>query len=93
MSILKRNFYSGGAFLSILAALGIGSAVLCKKAVVQAGEYYGVHSIATDSKGNIYTGETNRCQRVQKFVYRGFAPLPRKTKVLCGPSQQANKRA
>src|SRR6266581_3141460 len=32
----------------------------------QPGEFYGVHSIATDSKGNIYTTETYRGQRVQK---------------------------
>ncbi|HXI31999.1 MAG TPA: hypothetical protein VNG89_26355, partial [Vicinamibacterales bacterium] len=30
----------------------------------QPGEFYGVHSIATDSKGNIYTTETYRGQRV-----------------------------
>jgi DNA-binding beta-propeller fold protein YncE len=39
------------------------------------GEFYGVHSIATDSKGNIYTTETYRGQRVQKFVYRGLGPV------------------
>jgi hypothetical protein len=31
-----------------------------------------VHSIATDSKGNIFTTETYRGQRVQKFVYKGL---------------------
>jgi len=40
----------------------------------QPGEFYGVHSIATDSKGNIFTTETYRGQRVQKFVYKGLAP-------------------
>src|SRR5882757_6654901 len=39
----------------------------------QPGEFYGVHSIATDSKGNIYTTETYRGQRVQKFTYKGLA--------------------
>jgi hypothetical protein len=38
----------------------------------QPGEFYGVHSIATDSKGNIFTTETYRGQRVQKFIYRGL---------------------
>jgi hypothetical protein len=42
----------------------------------QPGEFYGVHSIATDSKGNIYTAETYRGQRIQKFVYKGLAPVP-----------------
>jgi len=41
----------------------------------QPGEFYGVHSIATDSKGNIYTTETYRGQRVQKFTYKGVAPI------------------
>jgi DNA-binding beta-propeller fold protein YncE len=41
----------------------------------QPGQFYGAHSIATDSKGNIYTGETYRGQRVQKFVYKGLAPV------------------
>src|SRR5437773_3434410 len=41
----------------------------------QPGEFYGVHSIATDSKGNIYTTETYRGQRVQKFTYKGLAPV------------------
>jgi len=42
----------------------------------QPGEFYGVHSIATDSKGNIYTAETYRGQRIQKFIYKGLAPVP-----------------
>jgi DNA-binding beta-propeller fold protein YncE len=37
----------------------------------QPGQFYGVHNIATDSKGNIYTTETYEGKRVQKFVYRG----------------------
>ena len=37
----------------------------------QPGEFYAVHSIATDSKGNIFTTETYRGQRVQKFLYQG----------------------
>jgi DNA-binding beta-propeller fold protein YncE len=41
----------------------------------QPGEFYGVHSIATDSKGNIYTTETYRGQRVQRFIYKGLAPV------------------
>jgi hypothetical protein len=41
----------------------------------QPGEFYAVHSIATDSKGNIFTTETYRGQRVQKFVNKGLAPV------------------
>ena len=39
------------------------------------GLFYAVHSIVTDSKGNIYTTETYRGQRVQKFIYKGMVPL------------------
>src|SRR6266404_499291 len=39
----------------------------------QPGQFYGVHSIASDSKGNLYTTETYEGKRVQKFIYRGIA--------------------
>ena len=38
----------------------------------QPGQFFAVHSIATDSQGNIYTTETYEGKRVQKFVYRGL---------------------
>jgi DNA-binding beta-propeller fold protein YncE len=41
----------------------------------QPGQFYAVHSIATDSKGNIYTTETYRGQRVQRFLYKGLAAV------------------
>ena len=41
----------------------------------QPGEFYAVHSIATDSKGNIFTTETYRGQRVQKFIFKGVEPV------------------
>jgi DNA-binding beta-propeller fold protein YncE len=41
----------------------------------QPGQFYAVHSIATDSKGNVYTTETYRGQRLQKFVYKGLGPV------------------
>jgi hypothetical protein len=41
----------------------------------QPGQFYAVHSIVTDSKGNIFTTETYRGQRVQKFIYKGMVPL------------------
>jgi len=44
----------------------------------QPGEFYGVHSIATDSKGNVFTTETYRGQRVQKFHFKGVAPVAKK---------------
>ena len=50
--------------LEILTSFGDGGS--------QPGQFYAVHSIATDSKGNIFTTETYRGQRVQKFVYKGL---------------------
>jgi DNA-binding beta-propeller fold protein YncE len=38
----------------------------------QPGQFYGVHSIATDSKGNLYTTETYEGKRLQKFAYKGI---------------------
>jgi len=51
----------------------------------QPGEFYGVHSIATDSKGNIYTTETWRGQRVQRFLYKGLAPVTTKDQGVVWP--------
>jgi hypothetical protein len=42
----------------------------------QPGQFFAVHSIATDSNGNIYTTETYEGKRVQKFVNRGIGPIP-----------------
>ena len=41
----------------------------------QPGQFYGVHSIATDSKGNIYTTETYEGKRLQRFLFKGMAPV------------------
>jgi hypothetical protein len=39
------------------------------------GQFYGVHSIAIDSKGNLYTTETYEGKRLQRFLYKGMAPV------------------
>ena len=59
--ILDRNS------LQVLTSFGDGGR--------QPGLFYAVHSIATDSKGDIFTTETYRGQRVQKFVYKGVQPV------------------
>jgi DNA-binding beta-propeller fold protein YncE len=41
----------------------------------QPGQFFGVHSIAVDSKGNIYTTETYEGKRLQKFIYKGLGPV------------------
>jgi len=37
-----------------------------------------VHSIAIDSKGNLFTTETYGGRRIQKFLYKGMARHPRR---------------
>ena len=53
--------------LEILTSFGDGGR--------QPGQFFAVHSIVTDSKGNIYTTETYEGKRVQKFVYKGMGPV------------------
>ena len=51
----------------------------------QPGQFYGVHSIAIDSKGNLYTTETWEGKRLQKFVYRGPGDVPRRPQGVVWP--------
>ncbi len=53
----------------------------------QPGQFYAVHSIATDSKGNVYTTETYRGQRVQKFMYKGLAPVTKQNQGTVWPTK------
>lgn len=48
----------------------------------QPGQFFAVHSIATDSKGNLYTTETYEGKRVQKFVYRGIGSVAKNQGVI-----------
>lgn len=41
------------------------------------GQFLAVHSIATDSRGNLYTTETYEGKRVQKFTYKGIRAVSR----------------
>ncbi len=54
--------------MKILTAFGDGGR--------QPGQFFGVHSIATDSKGNIYTTETYEGKRLQKFIFKGIGAVP-----------------
>jgi YVTN family beta-propeller protein len=49
--------------LEVLTSIGTGGR--------QPGQFFGVHSVATDSKGNLYTTETWEGKRLQKFVFKG----------------------
>jgi len=41
----------------------------------QPGQFFGVHSIAADSRGNLYTTETYEGKRVQRFVNKGIGTV------------------
>jgi DNA-binding beta-propeller fold protein YncE len=66
--------------LEILTSFGDGGR--------QPGQFYAVHSIAADSKGDIFTTETYRGQRVQKFVYKGMAPVTKKDQGVVWPTSK-----
>jgi len=63
--------------LEILTSFGDGGR--------QPGAFYAVHSIATDSKGNIYTTETYHGQRVQRFMYKGLGTVTKKDQGVVWP--------
>jgi hypothetical protein len=54
--------------MEVLTAFGDGGR--------QPGMFFAVHSIAVDSMGNIYTTETYEGARLQKFRFKGYAPVP-----------------
>ena len=64
--------------LEILTSFGAGGR--------QPGQFFGVHNVATDSKGNIYTVETYEGKRLQKFIYKGLGPVTRKNQGSLWPS-------
>jgi len=65
----ERVYIMERASLEVLSSFGDGGR--------QPGEFFGVHSIATDSKGNIFTTETYEGRRVQKFIFKGVQKVPR----------------
>lgn len=52
----------------------------------QPGQFFGVHSIATDSKGNIYTTETYEGKRVQRFMLKGLRPVTAQNQGVAWPT-------
>jgi DNA-binding beta-propeller fold protein YncE len=55
--------------LEVLSAFGDGGR--------QPGQFFAVHSIVTDSRGNLFTTETYEGRRLQKFVFKGVTMVPR----------------
>jgi DNA-binding beta-propeller fold protein YncE len=66
--------------LEVLTAFGDGGR--------QPGQFFAVHSIATDSKGNIFTTETYEGKRVQRFVYKGMRAISQKDQGVLWPGRQ-----
>ena len=65
----ERIYVMDRQSLTILTEFGDGGR--------QPGQFLGVHSIVTDSQGNLYTTETYEGRRLQKFVYKGIQSVPR----------------
>ncbi len=65
----ERVYVMDRLSLEILTSFGDGGR--------QPGQFFAVHSIATDSKGNIYTTETYEGKRLQKFRYMGVGSVKR----------------
>jgi hypothetical protein len=57
----------------------------------QPGQFFGAHSIATDSKGNIYTTETYEGKRVQRFIYKGIGAVTKQEQGVIWPRTTATK--
>ena len=61
LRILRRDT------LAVLTAFGDGGR--------QPGQFDGVHNIAVDSRGNLYTTETYNGARLQRFLYKGVGQV------------------
>src|SRR5262249_15713486 len=75
----ERGYVMDRQSLDILTSSGDGGR--------QPGQFFAVHSIATDSKGNIYTTETYEGKRVQKFVYKGIGSVSRANQGVLWPKR------
>jgi hypothetical protein len=41
-------------------------------------EFFHAHSVAADSKGNLFIGEVNNGQRYYRYAFKGMGPIPQK---------------
>jgi len=74
----ERVYIMDRQSLEILTSFGDGGR--------QPGQFFAVHSIATDSKGNIYTTETYEGKRLQKFAYKGLGSVTRANQGVLWPA-------
>ena len=75
----ERVYIMDRQSLEILTSFGDGGR--------QPGQFFAVHSIATDSKGNIFTTETYEGRRLQKFVYKGMGSVNTKAQGVVWPKK------
>jgi hypothetical protein len=52
------------------------------------GQFFGVHNLDTDSKGNLYATETYTGARVQRFLFKGVRPVTKTDQGVPWPSRQ-----
>jgi DNA-binding beta-propeller fold protein YncE len=71
INILRRDT------LEVLTSFGDGGR--------QPGQFFGVHNLATDSKGNLYATETYTGARVQRFVFKGVGPVVKRDQGVAWP--------
>ncbi len=75
----ERIYVMDRQSLEILTSFGDGGR--------QPGQFFAVHSIATDSKGNIFTTETYEGKRLQKFTYKGIGSVTRANQGVVWPKK------
>jgi DNA-binding beta-propeller fold protein YncE len=54
----------------------------------QPGQFFGVHNLDTDSKGNLYATETYSGARVQRFLYKGVGPVTKTNQGVPWPAKR-----
>jgi hypothetical protein len=64
--------------LEVLSSFGDGGR--------QPGQFFGVHNLDTDSKGNLYATETYNGARVQRFLFKGVRPVTKADQGVPWPS-------
>ena len=57
----------------------------------QPGQFFGVHNLDTDSKGNLYATETYTGARVQRFIYKGVGPVTKAEQGVPWPARIDNR--
>ena len=73
ISIVRRET------LEVLTSFGDGGR--------QPGQFFGVHNLDTDSRGNLYATETYTGARIQRFLYKGVGPVTKAVQGVPWPSK------